>query len=158
VRDADWNKHQGQQPDTPLGFVCGQCSTGPGPCGRQVHCAAAPSRQAAWDLAARDLQASPFNYDSQTAFIVANKLFYQGSGNIGSWHACTCGASSNGCGATNGYMQWLAADDDRQRQRRALLTRPRSSMRVQPPRHRLRHTRAFERSVCSAGPTAAPRL
>jgi Zn-dependent metalloprotease len=112
VRDADWNKHADQTPDTALGFVCGQCTTGPGPCGRQVHCAAAPARQAAWDLAARDLQAAPFNYDSQTAFIVANKLFYQGSGNIGSWHACTCGASSNGCGATNGYMQWLAADDD----------------------------------------------
>ncbi len=112
VRDADWDKHANHQPDTALGFVCGQCATGPGPCGRQVHCAAAPSRQAAWDLAARDLQAAPFNYDSQTAFIVSNKLFYQGSGNIGSWHACTCGGSSNGCGATNGYMQWLAADDD----------------------------------------------
>jgi hypothetical protein len=112
VRDADWNKHQGQTPDTALGFVCSQCTTGPGPCGRQVHCAAAPSRQAAWDFAARDLQASPFNLDTQTAFIVANRIFYQGSGNIGSWHACTCGASSNGCGAANGYMQWLAADDD----------------------------------------------
>ena len=112
VRDADWRKHANNLPDTALGFVCGECASGPGPCGRQVHCAAAPSRQAAWDLAASDLQAAPFNYDSQTAFIVANKLFYQGSGNIGSWHACTCGASSNGCGATNGYMQWLAADDD----------------------------------------------
>jgi len=112
VRDADWDKHADHQPDTALGFVCGQCTTGPGPCGRQVHCAAAPSRQAAWDLAARDLQAAPFNYDSETAFIVSNKLFYQGSGNIGSWHACTCGASSNGCAAANGYMQWLTADDD----------------------------------------------
>jgi hypothetical protein len=112
VRDADYLKHVGQVADTPLNFVCTQCNTGPGPCGRQVHCAAAPSRQAAWDLAARDLQAAPFSFDSQTAFIVANKLFYNGSGNIGSWHACTCGASSNGCGATNGYMQWLAADDD----------------------------------------------
>jgi PKD repeat protein len=112
VRDADWDKHADHQPDTALGFVCGSCNTGPGPCGRQVHCAAAPSRQAAWDLVARDLQAAPFNYDSQTAFLVGNKLFYQGSGNIGAWHACTCGSSSSGCGATNAYMQWLAADDD----------------------------------------------
>ncbi|HET8647161.1 MAG TPA: endopeptidase, partial [Vicinamibacteria bacterium] len=81
-------------------------------CGRQVHCAAAPTRQAAWDLVARDLTSAPFNLDSQSAFIVGNKLFYQGSGNIGLWHACTCGSSASGCGATNGYMQWIAADDD----------------------------------------------
>jgi hypothetical protein len=112
VRDADFAKHNPATPQTALGFVCGQCSTGPGPCGRQVHCAAAPSRQAAWDLAARDLQGAPFSLDSQSAFIVASKLFYQGSGNIGAWHACTCGSSSSGCGSTNAYMQWLAADDD----------------------------------------------
>ncbi len=112
VRDADWVKHNPSTPATALGFVCGQCTTGPGPCGRQVHCSAAPSRQAAWDFAARDLQAAPFNLDSQTAFIVANRIFYHGSGNIGAWHACTCGSSSSGCGATNAYMQWLTADDD----------------------------------------------
>ena len=50
--------------------------------------------------------------DSETAFLVGNRLFYQGSGNVGLWHACTCGVSSSGCGATNGYMQWLVADDD----------------------------------------------
>src|SRR6185436_19413030 len=27
-------------------------------------------------------------------------------------HSCTCGGTATGCGATNGYMQWLAADDD----------------------------------------------
>ena len=27
-------------------------------------------------------------------------------------YACTCVTSSDGCGATNGYLQWLAADDD----------------------------------------------
>jgi hypothetical protein len=61
---------------------------------------------------ARDLQSAPFNYDGQTAFIVGNKIFYQGSGNIGAWHACSCGSSSSGCGSTNAYMQWLTADDD----------------------------------------------
>ncbi|HYN64423.1 MAG TPA: hypothetical protein VES36_07460, partial [Candidatus Limnocylindrales bacterium] len=112
VRDTDWVKHNPSTPATALGFVCGQCTTGPGPCGRQVHCSAAPTRQAAWDLVARDLQQAPFNLDSQTAFIVANRLFYHGSGNIGAWHSCTCGSTSSGCGATNGYMQWLTADDD----------------------------------------------
>jgi len=113
VRDSDWAKHANNTPDTPINFVCGSCGSGSGPCGRQVHCAAAPSRQAAWDFVARDLRAAPFNYDSNTAFIVGNKVFYQGSGNIGSWHACNCtGGTSDGCGATNGYMSWLAADDD----------------------------------------------
>jgi hypothetical protein len=112
VRDADWDKHADHAPDTPLGFVCTSCLTGTGPCGRQVHCAAAPARQAAWDLVARDLRSAPFNYDSQTAFVIANRLFYQGSGNIGSWHSCTCGGTATGCGSTNGYMQWLTADDD----------------------------------------------
>ena len=112
VRDADWDKHSDHTPDTALGFVCTRCGGGPGPCGRQVHCAAAPSRQAAWDLVTRDLTGPPFNLDSQTAFLVGNKIFYQGSGNIGAWHACTCGVSSSGCGATNAYIQWLTADDD----------------------------------------------
>ncbi|HET8647793.1 MAG TPA: hypothetical protein VFO85_20005, partial [Vicinamibacteria bacterium] len=112
VRDADWDKHSDHTPDTALGFVCSQCTTGTGPCGRQVHCAAAPARQAAWDLVKRDLAAAPFGLDTQTALTLGNKLFYQGSGNVGSWFACTCGGSSNGCGSTNAYMQWLAADDD----------------------------------------------
>ncbi len=112
VRDADWDKHADHTPDTPLGYVCTSCLTGSGPCGRQVHCAAAPARQAAWDFVARDLQSAPFSLDSQSAFIVANRLFYQGSGNIGAWHSCTCGGTADGCGAANGYMQWLAADDD----------------------------------------------
>jgi hypothetical protein len=112
VRDSDWAKHADNTPDTALGFVCTHCSSSSGPCGRQVHCAAAPARQAAWDLVTRDLTSAPFSLDSQTAFLIGNKVFYQGSGNIGLWHNCACGSSSDGCGATNGYMQWLAADDD----------------------------------------------
>jgi hypothetical protein len=112
VRDADYGKHADGLPDTALNHVCPRCISGTGPCGRQVHCAAAPQRQAAWDLVARDLVAAPFSYDSQTAFLVGNRLFYQGSGNIGTWYACTCGSSSSACGSTNGYMQWITADDD----------------------------------------------
>lgn len=112
VRGVDWDTHADHIPDTPANHNCLRCGTGSGPCGKAVHCSALPSSESAWDLAARDLQAAPYNYDANTAFIIANKLFYQGSGNIGSWHACTCPSTSDGCGATNAYMQWLAADDD----------------------------------------------
>lgn len=124
-READYAKHQIMTvPPTPLGpdtvqnFVCERCgppgTAAPGPCGKSPHCeAAALVDQAAWDLATRDLRAAPFSYDSGTSFIVASKLFYQGSGNVGLWYSCDCGAgTSGGCGAGSGYMGWLTADDD----------------------------------------------
>lgn len=113
VRDADWARHAHNSPDTALGFVCGSCRDGGGPCGRAVHCAGAPIRQAAWDLVARDLQAAPYHLDFNTALILGNRLFYEGSGNVHNWYECNCGhGTSGGCAADNGYMQWLAADDD----------------------------------------------
>jgi hypothetical protein len=113
VRDSDWAKHNPATPDTAVGFVCPSCQQSSGPCSRQVHCAAAPQRQAAWDLVTRDLTTGPFNMSSETAFITGNRLFYQGSGNIGLWYSCNCtNGTSDGCGAASGYMQWLAADDD----------------------------------------------
>jgi hypothetical protein len=75
VRDSDYLKHTPNTPDTALGYVCANCSASSGPCGRQVHCAAAPQRQAAWDLVARDLAGPPFNLVTQTRFIIANTLF-----------------------------------------------------------------------------------
>jgi hypothetical protein len=112
VRDSDFDKHNPAGPDTALGFVCNSCSQSNAMCGRQTHCAGTPIRQMAWDLVARDLTGPPFNMNSETAFITGNRLFYLGSGNVGNWASCTCGVSSDGCGATSGYMQWLAADDD----------------------------------------------
>jgi hypothetical protein len=113
VRDADFDRHADHVPDTPIGYVCGRCASGSGPCGRQTHCAALPSIQAAWDFAARDLQAPPFNFSRTSAFLTANRLFYQGSANIGLWHSCNCaGSTADGCGASNAYMNWLTADDD----------------------------------------------
>jgi hypothetical protein len=157
VRDADYLKHNPNTPDTALGFVCGSCQTGTGPCGRQVHCAAAPVRQAAWDFAARDLQSPPYNYDGQTAFIVANRIFYQGSGNVGLWHACTCGVSSSGCGAGNGYMQWLAADDDDGDISNG--TPHMTALFNAFDRHGIAcSTPAPQDSGCAAGPSAAPTL
>jgi PKD repeat protein len=157
VRDADWNKHSDHQPDTALGFVCGQCASGSGPCGRQVHCAATPARQAAWDLVARDLQAAPYNLDAQTALIVGNRLFYQGSGNIGLWHSCSCGVSSDGCGATNGYMQWLTADDDNGNL--ADGTPHMTAIYNAFNRHGIAcNSPAPQTSGCAGGPTEAPSL
>lgn len=109
VRDSDYAKHFDGLPDG-APFICSSCFGGPAPCGTQVHCGATPVRQAAWDLPARDLPTAGF--DANTSFIIADKLFYQGSGNISTWHACSCPNTSDGCGATHGYMQWLAADDD----------------------------------------------
>jgi hypothetical protein len=156
VRDADWAKHSDATPDTPQNHVCPRCSSSTGPCGRQVHCAAAPARQAAWDLVSRDLRSAPYNYDSNTAFIVANKVFYQGSGNIGTWHACDCTAgTSNGCGATNGYMSWLAADDDNGNLNDG--TPHMKAIYAAFNRHNIAcGTPAPVDSGCAAGPTAAP--
>ncbi len=124
VRETDWDQltSPSQTPDTPANFVCTRCgssyfSSNNGPCGREVHCESLVDTEAAWDFVARDLQSPPFSYDTATAFIIANRIFYQAAPNIGSWHTCACGASpdsttSSGCGATNAYMQWLAADDD----------------------------------------------
>src|SRR6185436_6103229 len=83
VRENDFAQHVDPTPDTALGFVCNSCNTGGGVCGREVHCAATATTQAAWDFAARDLTAPPFNLDSQTAWLIASRIFFVGSGNVG---------------------------------------------------------------------------
>ncbi|GMU07883.1 endopeptidase [Corallococcus caeni] len=156
VRDADWAASAPNIPATPQNFTCKMCSSGSGPCSKQVHCAASPVRQAAWDLVTRDLTAAPFNYNSNDAFLLGNKLFYQGSGNIGTWHACNCTAgTSDGCGATNGYMQWLAADDDNGNL--ADGTPHMTAIYAAYNRHNIAcSTPAPTNGGCAAGPTAAP--
>ncbi|GEN12860.1 Peptidase propeptide and YPEB domain-containing protein [Myxococcus fulvus] len=156
VRDADYAAHNPATPTTPQNFVCTRCSSGTGPCSRQVHCAASPVRQAAWDFIARDLRSAPFNYDWNTAQNIGNKVFYQGSGNIGSWHACNCTAgTSDGCAATNGYKQWLAADDDNGNINDG--TPHMTAIYNAFNRHNIAcATPAPVNSGCSGGPTAAP--
>lgn len=114
-RDADWVKHVPSVPADPLHFVCNQCdddATGFGPCRKEVHCGASPVAQAAWDLVARDLPAPPHNLDSQSAFALGNKLFYQGGQAVEEWFSCECGGTADGCANTSGYKKWLEADDD----------------------------------------------
>jgi hypothetical protein len=158
VRDSDWAKHSDNTPDTPANFVCSACltSTG-GPCGRQVHCAAAPVRQAAWDLVARDLTSAPFNLDSQTAFIVGNRDFYQGSGNVGSWYSCSCPSTSAGCATANGYIQWITADDDNGNLNDG--TPHMTAIFNAFNRHGIAcATPTAQNSGCASGPTLAPNL
>ena len=113
LRESDWAKHVSNTPHTPANFNCVRCSTGTGPCGKETHCENAPGAEAGWDLAARDLQASPFNLNRQTAFMFAYKLYVQGSGNVTTWHSCNCTAgTSDGCATQAGYRQWLTSDDD----------------------------------------------
>jgi hypothetical protein len=157
VRDVDWDKHFDHTADTPQNFVCGSCDSGSGPCGRQVHCSAAPARQAAWDLVARDLTAAPFSLDSQTAFVAGNRLFYLGSGNIGSWYTCTCPSTSGGCGSTNAYLQWLAADDDNGNVNDG--TPHITALRAAFTRHNIAcSTPTAGNSGCAGGPTTPPTL
>ena len=113
IRESDYAKHASGTPHTPVNFICPNCGGGGGPCGREVHCENAPMAETAWDLAARDLQGAPYNLDKDTAFELATRITYLGSGNVTDWYTCDCTAgTSDGCGATNGYMQWVAADDD----------------------------------------------
>jgi hypothetical protein len=157
VRDTDWDKHADHTPATPQNFVCGSCDSGGGPCGRQVHCSGSPARQAAWDLVARDLTAAPFSLDSQSAFVTGNRLFYLGSGNIGSWYTCTCPSTSGGCGSTNAYMQWLAADDDNGNVNDG--TPHITALRAAFARHNIGcSTPTAGNSGCAGGPTTPPAL
>ncbi|OGF63435.1 MAG: hypothetical protein A2Y62_07305 [Candidatus Fischerbacteria bacterium RBG_13_37_8] len=113
VRDIDYMKHTGTDPDTPINFTCVICTSGGGtPCGKETHCEGVPPAQVGWDLAARDLQAAPFNMDSLTAFAVGESIALRGHNNVTSWYSCTCPSTVSGCAAVNAYPNWIAADDD----------------------------------------------
>lgn len=113
VRDQDYAKHVSGNPHTPANFICVNCNSGNGPCGREEHCENAPAAEAVWDLAARDLQSPPFNLDKNTAFEIAQRLTYVGEGSIVDWYACNCSnPTSDGCASDAGYMNYVNADDD----------------------------------------------
>ncbi|OGF67454.1 MAG: hypothetical protein A2Y62_14235 [Candidatus Fischerbacteria bacterium RBG_13_37_8] len=112
IRQIDYVQHADPDADTPANYTCTICGAGSGtPCGKETHCEGIPPAEVGWDLAARDLQAAPFNLDKQTAFTVADKIIWQGHNNVIQWYTCTCPTTS-GCAATNAYPGWLAADDD----------------------------------------------
>jgi hypothetical protein len=122
VRDIDWAKRSsGDSPhdlifiDTFCPFPFGES----GPCAGAVHCEGAVVSEAAWDLLHRDLRAAPFSLDFNTALEITTRLFYLGSGAVGSWFQCEPGTSippdtppGDGCNADGGYLNLLAVDDD----------------------------------------------
>ncbi len=114
AREHDYEKIGNGIPLTPLNHNCLHCGQGTAdPCGTyNAHCAGAPAAEAIWDLSARDLQFSPFNYDKLTAFQFGIRLAFIASSNVGNWYSCDCSSSSDGCNYDSGYLSWLAADDD----------------------------------------------
>ena len=109
VRELDFANHVSGLPHD-LAWITASCPAGSGgPCGRVSHCEAQIPAETAWDLQLRDLQGPPFNLDPNTALELTTRLFFLGSQAITSWYTC---AAPGGCGATGGYLQVLAVDDD----------------------------------------------
>ena len=105
-----------------------------------------------WDLYARDLQAPPFSLDANTALEITTRLVFLGSQALTSWYTCAVGG---GCGATGGYMLFLAADDDDGNI--ANGTPHMTAIRAAFERHEIHcATPAPVNSGCAGGPTAAP--
>jgi hypothetical protein len=121
VRDVDFALHRCNRPHTISwilnGFSQAQCTggapacptSGISPCGRVTHCEGMVPGETVWDLYARDLQAPPFGFDANTALELAGRLAFLGSQAMTAWYTCAVGG---GCGATGGYLLFLAADDD----------------------------------------------
>jgi len=79
-------------------------------CGGSVHCLGAVYAEAVWSLWKRKLQSAPYSYDNNTSNEITTRLTYIGGGAVGTWFA---GSPPNGgCGASGGYLNYLAADDD----------------------------------------------
>ena len=81
-------------------------------CGTIVHCLGAAYSEAVWDILKRDLP-SFHGMDNNTALEVTTRLTYIGAGNASGWFDRVGGGpGAAACGATQAYLQYLAADDD----------------------------------------------
>jgi hypothetical protein len=164
VRDLDFANHRCNSPHTitwaTTGFTAAQCAaggaaaacpTGGGtPCGRETHCEGMVAAGANWDLLARDLPAAGF--DQNTSLEIAGRLSFLGSDAITQWYTCAVGG---GCGSTNGYMLYLAADDDNGNLTDG--TPHIAAIRAAFQRHEIHcATPAAGNSGCAGGPTTAP--
>jgi hypothetical protein len=167
VRDHDFLLHRCDRPHTITwindGFTSAECNnTGPappcpngsGPCGGVVQCEGMVVGETVWDLQFRDLRAAPFNFDANTALELTTRLNYRAAQTITTWYTCAVGG---GCGATGGYLQFLAADDDNGNI--ADGTPHMSAIRAAFERHEIHcATPAVVDSGCAGGPTTAPTL
>ena len=126
VRESDWAKQASGLPHdidwilSPTSAPGGGCIGTPtsirSPCGNSVHCEGSIIAEALWDLVHRDLRGfdgSVFDFDLNTALELGTRLTYLGSYVVGSWFQCNPGSGTgNGCNASSGYLNYLAADDD----------------------------------------------
>jgi hypothetical protein len=153
VRDADFALHVSGLPHG-IDWILTDCPAGPGgPCNREVHCEGQTTSEVGWDLQFRDLRAAPFNFDENTALELTTRLVFLGSQSVTAWYTCT--PTGGGCGATGGYLLFLAADDDNGDLNDG--TPHMSAIRAAYERHQ-QHcaTPAVANSGCAGGPTSAP--
>ena len=102
VRDIDYLKRVSGNPHT---YTWSNAN-----CGGSVHCVGGVYSEAVWSLWKRKLQSAPYNYDNNTAHEIVNRLTYIGAGNVGTWFSG--GPPFGGCGASGGYLNYLAAAAD----------------------------------------------
>lgn len=153
VVDLDWEAHVSGTPHTVTwaDAACGASSSGP--CGGSPQCEAKPVGEAIWDLAMRDLTAPPFSYPAATALDLATRLHFLAGGVVGNWFDCAPPAA--GCGASGGYLNFLAADDDNGNL--ADGTPHMSAIHAAFERHQLHcNVPTVQNTGCSGGPTTAP--
>ena len=132
-------------------------STGTGPCGRQVHCAAAPVAPGGLGPGgARPARPRPSASTARPRSSSATGSSTRAAATSAPGTPAPAASSSSGCGATNGYMQWLAADDDNGNLNDGTPHMTAHLRRLQPPRHRLRHARRRRTAAARAGPRRAP--
>lgn len=126
VRESDWARQASGLPhdidwilspiSAPGGGCIGTPTSNRSPCGNSVHCEGSIIAEALWDLIHRDLRGfdgSAFDFDLNTALELGTRLTYLGSYVVGSWFQCNPGSGvGNGCNASGGYLNYLAADDD----------------------------------------------
>lgn len=102
VRDIDWAKRQSGAAHTYSWALSNPLCGG-------VHCRGAVYSEAIWDLWKRDLP-NLFGMSDDTAHEVVTRMTFVGAGGVGTWFSGS--PPSGGCAATNGYLNFLAADDD----------------------------------------------
>jgi len=111
IRDQDWDMRTNHTPATPTGFIQNNCSGGGGPCGKEEHCESYLVGEAVWDLAARDLVTTG-GLDPDSAWQLAEKLFYRSrNGSGGNAYNCAL-PSSDGCGTNSWFHKFRLIDDD----------------------------------------------
>ncbi len=106
IRDIDWANHESGLPHD-VDWAQANCGGAP-------HCTGHLNSESAWDLKTRDLP-TLYGFDSNRAQEVTMRLTFIGAGNVGTWFTTggNCETTTGcGCGATSGYLQYLAADDD----------------------------------------------